>query len=114
MARPQKRAPPHNYTSWRLCELRGRCAGGRLRRKRLAEVRANQGPDFTEIETNQVQQDTCDGRHNADVRYLAKAAGGFVVTTQMRMRRDLQEEEQGKQCEQDRRGQYNAAAWQYK
>ena len=55
MAGPQKRAPPHNYTSWRLCELRGRCAGGSLRRKRLAKVRANQGPDFTEIEKNQLQ-----------------------------------------------------------
>jgi hypothetical protein len=60
-------------------------------------MKAARSNNFTEIEKDGVQQDGGNRGSYANVGDLANAAGGFVMPVGVGVRRDLQEEEKGKQ-----------------
>jgi len=66
-----------------------------MREKRLGKMQVQQRLDFTEVKKRQAQQSAGNGRHDADVRHLAEAAGGIIVSVAMRVGDNLQQEKQG-------------------
>ena len=80
---------PENYQDWELRELSRRCARQRISGERIDEMNGARSKNFTEIEQNRVQQYCGNRGSDANVGYLADAAGGFVMPVGVGVRCNL-------------------------